>query len=100
MESANADFEDLCKCLNAHRVDYLIVGGHALAVHGAPLEGVSLSELASGRKILQMGREPWQVHVMTEITGVSWDEAWHGRHRGTYGHTPTCYIGRAELIRN
>jgi hypothetical protein len=30
------DFEDLCASLNGRNVDYLIVGGYALAFHGAP----------------------------------------------------------------
>jgi hypothetical protein len=30
------DFRDLLELLNAHKVDYLIVGAYALAFHGAP----------------------------------------------------------------
>ncbi len=30
------DFRELLALLNSHRVDYLIVGAHALAFHGAP----------------------------------------------------------------
>jgi len=30
------DFTDLCALLNASGVEYLIVGGYALAFHGAP----------------------------------------------------------------
>ena len=30
------DFEDLCSLLNDHGVEYVIVGGYALAFHGAP----------------------------------------------------------------
>jgi len=30
------DFEDLCVSLNARNVEYLVVGGYALAFHGAP----------------------------------------------------------------
>jgi hypothetical protein len=28
------DFKDLLSTFNAHRVDYLVVGAHALAAHG------------------------------------------------------------------
>ncbi len=31
------DFRDLLKLFNAHNVDYLIVGGYALAFHGASM---------------------------------------------------------------
>ena len=30
------DFKELLALFNAHRVEYLIVGGYALAFHGAP----------------------------------------------------------------
>ena len=30
------DFREFCLLLNEERTDYLIVGGHALAFHGAP----------------------------------------------------------------
>ena len=30
------DFNELLEWLNAHEVDYLIVGGYALALHGVP----------------------------------------------------------------
>jgi len=30
------DFRDLCSLLNVRAVDFLIVGGYAVAFHGAP----------------------------------------------------------------
>ncbi len=30
------DFADLCSLLNANRVEYLVIGGYAVAFHGAP----------------------------------------------------------------
>ncbi len=30
------DFEDFVNLLNKHQVDYMIVGGYALAFHGKP----------------------------------------------------------------
>jgi hypothetical protein len=30
------DFRDLCSLLNEERIDFLIVGGYAVAFHGAP----------------------------------------------------------------
>ncbi len=32
----NQDFKEFAELLNAHGVDYLVVGGYALAVHGHP----------------------------------------------------------------
>jgi 2-hydroxy-3-keto-5-methylthiopentenyl-1-phosphate phosphatase len=30
------DFEDFIKLLNQHEVDYMIIGGYAMAFHGKP----------------------------------------------------------------
>ena len=30
------DFEDFIKLLNHHEVDYMIIGGYAMAFHGKP----------------------------------------------------------------
>jgi hypothetical protein len=30
------DFDEFCALLTAHRVDFVVVGAHALAFHGAP----------------------------------------------------------------
>jgi len=30
------DFKELLELFNAHKIEYLVVGGYALAFHGAP----------------------------------------------------------------
>lgn len=94
------DFRDVCSLLNEEKIDYVIVGGYAVAFHGAPratgdfdvlirpeLEHVSRLLSAIERfgfptdevtpeylldhsKILQLGRVPVQIHIMTSISGV------------------------------
>ncbi|NNN06769.1 MAG: hypothetical protein HKL90_12790 [Elusimicrobia bacterium] len=34
--NVNADFVDFLKALNAHGVEYLVIGGHAVSFHGRP----------------------------------------------------------------
>ena len=124
------DFEDLCASLNARNVDYIIVGGHALAFHGAPrftgdigifvrptTENVGKlatalhdfgfretafhpDDLLRERKILELGRQPVQVHIMATISGVSWETAWESRQLGAYGSAPVHFLGRAAFIAN
>ena len=124
------DFRDLFALLNEHKVEYLIVGGYALAFHGAPrftgdidlyvrpdrrnaagilkaLEefgfgGVGLSEadFIEPGKVVQLGFPPVRIDLVTSIAGVTWEEAWSGRVEGDYGGVPVGYIGRAEFIRN
>jgi hypothetical protein len=115
--------------LNEQGVEFLIVGGYAVGYHGAPrftgdldilvhpdvrqvgkmLEaltrfGFPAQELApeyvlERGKIIQLGRQPALVHLMTDITGVGWDE-WASREQGTYGDVPVSFIGRQALIGN
>ena len=124
------DFAELCSLLNAERVDFLIVGGYAVAFHGAPrftgdldllvrpaietvqqmlgvlrrfgfpVDEVSGQDVLDKKKILQLGRIPVQIHLMTGITGVSWELAWASRIAGVYGDVPVFFIGREALIAN
>jgi len=124
------DFADLCALLNAKRVDFLIVGGYAVAFHGAPrftgdldilirpdaeqldrmlgalrefgfpTDDVTATELLERHRILQLGLVPVQIHVMTSITGVKWDQAWASREPGVYGGVPVHFIGRDALLAN
>lgn len=124
------DFRDLLKLFNAHSVDYLVVGGYALAFHGAPrytgdmalfvkpdeinarkiiealnkfgfnAEGFSLSDFSKPEKVIQLGAPPVRVDIITSLSGVSWEEAFSGRIAGKYGDTTVYYIGRDQFILN
>lgn len=124
------DFADLCSLLNANGVDFPIVGGYAVAFHGAPrftgdldmlsrpdseqigrmlaalgefgfpTDEIQPDYLLEHQEILQLGRVPVQVHIMTGITGVNWDEAWASREQGEYGGIPVFFLGRRALIAN
>jgi hypothetical protein len=124
------DFADLCSLLIARQVDFLVVGGYALAFHGAPRftgdldllvrpdavqvkamldavnefgfsgSEVSPEYLLSHKKILQLGRVPVQIHIMTNISGLDWDTAWVSREQGAYAGVPVFFLGRGALIAN
>jgi hypothetical protein len=124
------DFRELLALFNAHRVEYLIVGGYALAFHGAPrftgdldifvkpdavnahrtltaLEafgfasvGLTPSDFERPDQVIQLGVPPVRIDLITSITGVSWDEAWAGRVAGRYGDMPVSFIGREQFITN
>ena len=124
------DFADLCSLLNARGIEYLIIGGYAVAFHGAPrftcdldilihpsaeevrsaldalkefgfpTQDVSPEYLLTQEKILQLGRVPVQVHVMTNISGLSWRAAWESRQPGKYGNVAVFFIGREALMAN
>ena len=118
------DFEDLCVSLNGNDVEYVIVGGYALAFHGAPrftgdldiLAGptednvgrllaalkdfgfrdarVQPGDLLREAKFLELGRQPVQVHIMASISGVPWEEAWESKQPGKYGFLSVFFLGR------
>ncbi|MBL8295028.1 MAG: hypothetical protein JNN08_24505 [Bryobacterales bacterium] len=124
------DFAEFCASMNRHGVDYLIVGGYAVAFHGAPrftgdidmfvrpaaenyarllqalhdfgfpVEGLDPSYLAAHRKILQLGVPPVQIHLMSSISAVDFEKAWDKRVRGVYGGNPVDYIDLQTLLRN
>jgi hypothetical protein len=124
------DFRELLALFNAHHVEYLIVGGYALAFYGAPRftgdldifvkpdtanahriltalhgfgfasVGLTVSDFELPDQVVQLGVPPVRIDLITSITGVSWDAAWAGRVAGHYGDMPVSYIGRAQFIAN
>ncbi len=124
------DFEELLRLLEKHNVDYMIVGGYAVAFHGHPrftkdidvffdatpanIEsiqkalcefGFSLSDVPSDLflepgSILTFGAAPVRVDIINEIDGVRYADARDNRVRGRYGAVEVYFIGRDDLILN
>ncbi|UCD51608.1 MAG: hypothetical protein JSW27_03055 [Phycisphaerales bacterium] len=129
MEIPN-DFKELLELFNSHKVEYLIVGGYALAFHGAPrVTGdidlfirstrenaerilaalnefgfgslhLSIEELTKPGMVIQLGVPPVRIDLITRVTGVSWEKADAAKVPGRYGDTPVHFIGRDDLITN
>jgi hypothetical protein len=124
------DFKELLELFNARKVEYMIVGAHALAFHGAPrytgdlhiliradeenarrvmiaLEdfgfgsvGVEMNDFVRRDKVVQLGVQPVRIDIITSISGVSWEKAAAGAVKGKYGGTPVRYIGKEDFIEN
>lgn len=124
------DFRDLLALLNEHKVEYLIVGGYALAFHGAPrftgdidiwvrpdsknarrvldalaafgfrFPNLTAADFENPNKVVQLGVPPVRIDLITSISGVSWEEAEAAKESGTFGDVPVAYIGRQEYIKN
>ncbi len=124
------DFRELLALFNANQVDYMVIGGYALAFHGAPrftgdldifvkpdpenarriiealdqfgFKSVELSvdDFQGPDQVVQLGVPPVRVDILTAITGVSWAEAAAGRVEGKYGDIPVYYIGREQFAAN
>jgi len=128
--ASQQDFKELLELFNAHRVEYLIVGGYALAFHGAPrftgdldllvkpssdnamrvlaalaafgfgALDLTLDDFATPDRVVQLGVPPVRIDLLTSISGISWEEAKAGVVRGTYGDVPVDFIGRAQFVAN
>jgi hypothetical protein len=126
------DFIDVLACLREEGVEYLIVGAHALAVHGAPratgdldvlvrpskenservyrallrfgapiaAHGVKPDDFAIAGAVYQMGLPPHRIDILTEISGVTFDEALSGAVTARLGNEHARFIGIEPMIRN
>ena len=74
----------------------------ALARFGAPLEsaGVTAADFAQPEAVYQIGLPPRRIDVLTEISGVTFDEAWTSRVVGEVEGRTVSFIGRAALLKN
>jgi hypothetical protein len=124
------DFDEFCALLTARAVDFVVVGAHALAFHGVPrftgdldifirptpenaarllsaihefgfpTLALTPADIAQGSRVIEMGVPPVQIHVMSHIDGVTWDEVWDSRETGPFGSGTVSFIGRDAFVRN
>ena len=74
----------------------------ALARFGAPLEsaGVTAADFARAGTVYQIGLPPRRIDIMTEISGVTFDEAWESRVSAEVDGRAVAFIGRTALLKN
>jgi len=72
----------------------------AVRSFGFPVAGLKPDDIVVPSRMLQMGVEPVQLHVMSAISGVSWDDAWRDRVVGPCGRHQVSFLGREMLLRN
>jgi hypothetical protein len=124
------DFKELLTLLNSHKVEYLLVGGYALAFHGAPRAtgdldlwvkpdmanalrllqalqdfgfgstGLKASDFETEGQVIQLGVPPVRVDLITSASGINWDQAWGRRQPAFLGGVEVQVLGRAELVAN
>lgn len=123
------DLDRVVASLVRHGVEFMIVGGFAVIYHGhmratkdldifirrskenaektiAALSAVGFSfpELTArifteGKGVL-LGEEPMRVDIISELSGVRFEDAWQRRKQDYYGNETVAYIGLDDLIQN
>lgn len=124
------DFEDFIRLLNKHKVQYMIVGGYALAFHGKPrytgdidiwigiseknatkllkvIKDFGLNSLGFTKEdflkegyISQIGRPPLRIDIINSIDGVTFEEAFKGMQDINLDGLIVSYIGLGDFIKN
>jgi hypothetical protein len=115
--------------LNKHHVEFLVVGGYAVAFHGfvratkdidilfrnSPDNIQNLIDALSGfgisskdmdknifseqGKIVRIGSSPMLVKLINAISGLTFDEAWKDKATGTYGSTKISFLSKQNLLK-
>jgi predicted nucleotidyltransferase len=124
------DFKEFLALLNEHEVEFIIVGGYALAYHGAPrFTGdidvfiksdqqnaerilnalaafgfgsldIAVEDFLPPNNIIQLGVPPVRIDLITSISSVTWEEANTSKEKGLFGDIPVSYIGKKQFIIN
>ncbi len=130
MEPLLSDLSEFVGLFNELNVEFIVVGGHAVAFHGHPRmtgdidlfvratednavrviaaldrfgfadHGLRSTDLTTPDNIVQLGTPPNRIDLLTSITGVSFDEAWSSRVAGRLGGHDVFYIGLEDLLKN
>ena len=124
------DFKEFLKLLNAHGVEYLVVGGHAVAYYGHPRPtgdidfwvainpqnaerlvqvfrefGFDVPDLSpqlflKEKQIVRIGVPPVRVEVLTTISGLSFEECYATRVTDVVDGFPINIISLEHLKAN
>ena len=124
------DLEELLSALIAHSVRYVVVGGHAIAVHaqpratkdldifidrrpenakavyaalaafGAPMTGLTPEDFEKPTSVLRLGVPPVCVDILQSIDGVDFDTVWEASSEHTVDGFRARYISAEDLITN
>jgi hypothetical protein len=124
------DWREFLELLNSRGVDYVIVGAQSLAFHGRPRHtgdldilvrpnrdnarlllavlkdfgfeqsGFEETDFLQPEQIIQLGRVPSRIDLLTTISGVSTNEAFASKIAAALDGIPVFILGKEALIRN
>jgi hypothetical protein len=124
------DFREFLQLLNAHHVEYLLIGGYAVGYHGYPratadmdiwvaihpqnaerivaalrefgfdLPGLTADLFLKENQIIRMGVPPIRIEITTTISGVNFRECYAERIIDTLDQIPVNLISLGRLKAN
>lgn len=125
------DFKEFIQLLNKHKVKYLLVGGYAISLYSRPKStqdidifiessktnakkilkvldefglsslGISINDLTTMDRVVQLGASPLRIDIMTSIEGVDFSTAYKRCTKITYwGIRNVSFISYNDLINN
>lgn len=124
------DLREFIELLNSHKVDFVIVGGHAVGFHGYPrftgdidilvrpgpdsarnmvhvmvafgfAPDKELADvLADDKRVIKMGQPPNRIDLLKMISGVDFDEAFNTSLPARLDGVPVRFLGREQLLKN
>ncbi len=130
MIALNRDFRDFIALLEKHAVDYMVVGGYAVALHGFPRYtgdidffvavhpenaaslvrvfadfgfgdlGLTTADFLTDDFVIEIGREPRKIQVLTGIDGVHFEECYSARVVVDIDGLAVKFIAKQDLLRN
>jgi hypothetical protein len=123
-------YRDILAELSAAGAEYLVVGGFAIAAHviprstgdidvwvradpanaqrvwnalasfGAPMGGLTPEDFSRPGFGYQIGVAPVRIDILTEIDGVTFEDAWQEREHLNFEGVVVPFIGMEHLLRN
>jgi len=124
------DLREFLESLNSRGIDYVVVGAHSLAFHGRPRytgdldilvratrenaaklvdllnqfgfadAGFKESDFTEPDQLIQLGRAPNRIDLLTSITGVTTDQALASKVSADLDGIPVFILAKDALIRN
>ena len=124
------DFKELLQLLNSKRIEYLVIGGYAVAFHGHPRAtgdidiwiaiskdnahktvevlkefGFNTPDLKDNlflkkRQNIRMGNPPLRIEILTSIDGVEFSECYKNRKTATIDNIEINFISLPDLKTN
>jgi len=124
------DFNEFVASFLNHDVQFLVVGGYALAAHGLPRYtgdldvwialnhenasnvldaltafgfgdvGLTIDDFLVPDRVIQLGNPPLRIDILNSIEGVTFEQSWERRMDVELDTVVVPFIGRDDLIEN